>query len=283
MRVSAYAFRHWSMATVITASFRLSWALREDGFDSSAFGQNIMRQTLATYDSNSYLSFSDLGIDPQLDDEAVVDLPEAERATFASISFNPHEIEDSVIAEMCEHAPAFVDQEPTLTFRKSAEPKAILEIAASLWLLCQNPFLKKFLERYGERSADASLVFLSWLKTEVFPRLTRSARDPLFVLHFAHKDCRVEFIVPSNDVIVLASASESVHTAIPSAVMVVEKLAHLRVERVVYEYHVTSARWLPRFAVTQYGGILSDRRWLIALDRLAASLSIGARQKPGAD
>jgi hypothetical protein len=159
---------------------------------------------MATYDPNSYRTFSDLGIDLKLDNEAVVSVPESERAASAKISFNPHEIPSSVIAEMYEHAPVFVDQEPTLTFRKSAEPRAILEIAASLWLLCQNPFLKKFLERYGEKSADASLTFLSWLKTEVFPRLTQSARNPLFILHFEHKDCRVEFIVPSNDVNVLA-------------------------------------------------------------------------------
>jgi len=113
----------------------------------------------------------------------------------------------------------------------------ILTVLVSVWLLTSNPFSKKFLERFGEKSADAAIAFLSWLKDWVFTRVAQLNPKTLFVLEAAYKGCKVEFVTSSTDPATLIEATQRVHDAAQSAIALVDKLEHLGIQKLIYEYH----------------------------------------------
>jgi hypothetical protein len=54
----------------------------------------------------------------------------------------------------------------------------------------------------------------------------------------------------------------------------IDTLEHLRVIKLVYEFDLETQDWFPLHAATKYGGVISDRPYLIAIDELAG-LSVG--------
>jgi hypothetical protein len=220
------------------------------------------------YDLDRLPTFRDFGVDISLPIRGAYDPPETERVDAARLAYSPHEIPGAAIDEMLQQAPEFVARDAVLRLRKSAEPIPILTVLASVWLLTSNPFSKKFLERFGEKSGDAAISFLSWLKDRVFTKLAQLNRKTLFVLETAYKGCRVEFVTSSTDPAILIEATRCVHDAAQSAVVLVDKLEHLGIQQLVYEYHLPTKQWLPLHAATRRGGVISNRAALIALDQL---------------
>jgi cation transport regulator ChaC len=219
------------------------------------------------YDLDRLPGFQDLGVDISPPTESAYDLPETERIAEARLGYSPHEIPETAVEEMLEQAPEFVARDAALQGRKSAEPTPILTVLASVWLLISNPFSKKFLERFGEKSGDAAIAFLSWLKDRVFTKVAQLNPKTLFVLETAYKGCRVEFVTSSTDPAILIEATQCVHGAAQSAVALVDKLEHLGVQKLIYEYHLPTRKWLPLHAATRGRGVISDRPALIALDQ----------------
>lgn len=196
--------------------------------------------------------------------------PVDEQEQKAAIAYNPHEIPKEVIDQMLCGAPKTVGP-PVLVGRKSADPMPILAVAISLgWLLCV-PFAKKFGERLGDRlgeaTADRAVDLLAWLSTSVFARFSEIHREALFEFVVDELDCRVEFIVPSRDRIVLVAATETVHRAARRAKALVDRLAEDRPRKVVYVFDEASGEWWPHYVVTCRRGVLRDERFLIVLER----------------
>lgn len=218
------------------------------------------------YDLHRLPTFQDVGVDLALRIEPDA-LPETDRVSKAQLGFNPHEIPENVVEEMLEQAPEFVARDAVLQGRKSAEPIPILTVLVSVWLLVSNPFSKKFLERFGEKSAEAAISFLSWLKDQVFTKVAHLNPKTLFVLETAYKGCRVEFVTSSTEPAILIEATQCVHDAAQSATALVDKLEHLGIERLIYEYHLPTRKWLPLHAATRVRGAISDRAAMIVLDQ----------------
>ena len=220
------------------------------------------------YDLDRLPTFRDLGVDISLSGESAYDLPETERVVEARLGYSPHEMPETVVKEMLEQAPEFVAHDATLQGRKSAEPIPILTVFASVWLLMNNPFSRKFLERVGDKSGDAAIAFLSWLKDRVFTKLAHLNSKTLFVLETPYKGCTIEFVVASTEPATLIAATQCVHDAVKSATALVDKLEYLGVQELIYEYHQPTKTWLPLHAATRGGGVISNRTALIALDQL---------------
>ena len=231
------------------------------------------------YDLDRLPTFQDFGVDISTPFEIAYDAPETEKIAEARLAYSPHEIPETTIEEMLEQAPEFVARDAALQARKSAEPTPILTVLASLWLLTSNPFSKKFLERLGDESAVAAVAFFSWLKDRVFTKVAQLNPKTLFVLETAYKGCRVEFVTSSTDPAILIEATQSVHNAAQSAIVLVDKLEHLGIQKLIYEFHLPTKKWLPLHAATRGGGVISNRAALIVLDQLyQASLSVADSQ-----
>jgi hypothetical protein len=218
-----------------------------------------------SYDLDCLPTFQDIGVDISLPIESTYDLPDTERVAKARLGYSPHEIPETAIEAMLEQAPEFVARDAAEQARKSAEPIPILTVFASIWLLMSNPFSKKFLERFGERSADEAIAFLSWLKDRVFTKLNRKT---LFVLETRYEGCKVEFVISSTNPAILIEATQCVHDAAQSAIVLVDKLKHRGIQKLIYEYHLPTKKWLPLSAATREVGVISNRAALIALDQL---------------
>ena len=223
------------------------------------------------YDLDQLPTFQDLGVDTSFPHERTYDAPEVEEIAEAKLAYSPHEIPEAIIEEMLERAPEFVSRGAALQARKSAEPTPILTVLASLWLLTNNPFSKKFLERFGDKSADSAIAFISWLKERVFSKVSSLNAKTLFVLETPYKGCKVEFVISSVDPAILIEATQCVYEAAQSATALVDKLEHLGIQKLIYQYHSPTKKWLPLYAATRTGGVISNRSTLIALDQLEAT------------
>jgi hypothetical protein len=54
----------------------------------------------------------------------------------------------------------------------------------------------------------------------------------------------------------------------------IDRLESLELHRLIYEFDLTTRKWLPLHATSKTAGVISDRPYLIALDQMKG-LSIG--------
>ena len=218
------------------------------------------------YDPDAIPGFAEAGIDLGHLAEVEPNAEPTEAGEF-KLEYSPHEIPFEIVQEMLSTAPPSIQREPKYNVRKSADPQAILTLAVALHFVLA-PFSKKFLERFGDRAFDGCLSTVSWLKETVFERFSRLAREPLFVFATPYRGCAVQFVVPSKDPKILAEATDSVHLAGESACALISSITTWGPEKVVYKYDATAKLWIPLYVATRSRGVIADKRYLIALDRL---------------
>jgi len=237
---------------------------------------------MGLYDVKSLPKFKDLGVDFAAfitDDD--FEVAERRKGHQAQIAFSHHEIDARFVKELLQNAPGIVNPKTVRSLRKEADPIRIFTVLASIWLLASNPLSKKFLERYGEEAANASIAFFSWLSRSVFGKLRELGdRRVLFEFLANYKGCQVEFVVSSTDTAILCEASNSVHAAAQSAVKCIDYLEHAGLQKLVYEFDIKTSKWLPLHAVTKKFGVISDRPYLIAIDQMHG-LSVGGMISDG--
>lgn len=231
------------------------------------------------FDPTNLPTFADLGVDSYLSlDGRNEILPRFEDEPFRGhLAFNPHEIDRAIVLDMLESSPDFVAKQPLRSLRKTADPDplTIISLIVSIGILLYNPFSKKFLERYGERAADGSIAFFSWLSAKVFAALNDlKQKRVLFELVSEYKGCRVQFVTNSNDTAILCEASNSISRAASSAVALIDGAKHLEFQRLIYEFDLKTRKWLPLHATSKKVGVISDRPYLIAIDQMKG-LSVG--------
>jgi hypothetical protein len=192
-----------------------------------------------------------------------------------TISYNPHEISASVIEELLRNAPRQIARQPVLAGRKAADPLTILAMATSFSVLLSNPFTKKFSERLGEHAAESAAALLSWMNDRLITAFSRIEKEALFEFECIEGGCRVEFVVPSRDRLVVQRSVETVHGAAQSARALLRALRAFGPEKLVYRFDPKTLQWWPLYAATRTRGILRDERALIAAERLAAQPGTG--------
>ena len=228
------------------------------------------------YATKSYKRFKDLGIDfSNLIIDDVSSLPRNINEQI-QVSFCPFEIDRIIIDEILTDAPNMVMKQSARSIRKTGEPTlTIITILASIWFLTNNPFSKKFLERYGEKAADSSAQVFSWLFNRLFRKITELKGERVLV-EFAsdYSECHVQFVIPSKDVATLCEASKSIHMAGQSAINLINNHAHLELQKLIYEFDTEVKIWLPLHAVSKKFGVITDRPSLIAIDQMQG-LSMG--------
>ena len=224
------------------------------------------------YDSSKYASFSSVGCDIEnLTTGPITTTVDDTNPFSLTVSYNPHEIPSSVIEDLLRDAPPEVAREPALEARKSADPLTILAITASLGVLVNNPFSKKFAERLGERAADSTAALSSWLNERVVAAFSRLEKEALFEFRCQESGCRVEFVVPSKDRLVVQKSAETVDEAAKSARALLNALSRFGPEKLVYRYDPKTLQWWPLYAATRTRGIIKDARMLIAAERVPLS------------
>lgn len=237
---------------------------------------HFIAAVMGLYDGNKLPKFSDIGIDfAEVASDEAFEITKAHERYEAQIAYSPHEIYPEFINELLRDAPDIVNPKPKRSLRKEIDPIRIFTVLASIWLLASNPFSKKFLERYGEETANASIAFFKWLSRRVFGRIQDLGnRRVLFEFLSAYKNCQVEFVVASTDTVILCEASNSIHAAAQSAVRLIDYLEHTSIQKLVYEFDVATHKWLPLHATTKELGVIADRPYLVAIDQMRG-LSVG--------
>jgi hypothetical protein len=135
-------------------------------------------------------------------------------------------------------------------------------------VLLNNPFAKKFSERLGELAADSTADLASWLKDRVIAAFSRLEREALFEFECVESGCRVEFVVPSRDRLVVQKSVDSVHEAAVNARALLAALSRFGPEELVYRFDPKTLQWWPLYAATRARGVIEDERALIAAVRL---------------
>jgi hypothetical protein len=183
------------------------------------------------------------------------------------VTYNPHEISPAIIEDLLRDAPPGIARRAQLVARKAADPLTILSIATSVWVLANNPFGKKFAERLGERAADSAVDLTWWFKERLIATFSRLEKDALFEWDCIEGGCRVEFVVPSRDRLVVQKSAETVCEAAKHAEALLARLRQFRPEKLVYRFDPKTLQWWPLYAATRLRGVISrDERALIAAE-----------------
>lgn len=224
---------------------------------------------LGLYGPSQHRSFSSVGCDVEkLPVEPITARVDDTTRELFRLSYNPHEIPPPIIEDLLRDAPPQVARQATLVGRKAADPLTILAITTSVWVLLGNPFTKKFSERLGERAADSTADLSSWLKERVIAAFSRLEKEALFEFECVESGCRVEFVVPSRDRLVVEKSVDSVHEAAGNAHALLTALHQFGPEKLVYRFDPKTLRWWPLYAATRARGVIKDERVLIAAERL---------------
>lgn len=245
-------------------------------FSDAALGVYFVVGVMGLYDSGSLAKFSDFDIDVStLSPTAPEELQNQQPDAVATIEFNPDEGTSDVVHQILRDAPSFVSREPVEEFRKSAELLRTVNFWVSIILLTSNPFTKKFLERWGDKAADASFEFFKWFGTAV---LSLRKLDRL-VIKTEYKGCAIQFVLAHDESPdVVSHQINEIHQATDSACRLVEALEKLAPECVTFSYDLEAQTWFPLYAITRKAGIIADRPRLIAIDKLQGGLSLGGKR-----
>lgn len=243
---------------------------------------HFIAAVMGLYDVNKLPNFSDIGVEfADLTPDDDFEVPKTRERYQAQIAYSPHEIDPEFIRELLSDAPEIVDAKPVRSLRKEVDPIRIITILVSIWLLANNPFSKKFLERYGEETANGSIAFFKWLSRSVFAKIHElSGRRVLFEFQSGYKGCQVEFVVLFTDAPTLCEASNPIQSAAQSAIKLIDYLEHASLQKLVYEFEVKTRKWLPLHATSRKFGVITDRPYLIAIDQMRG-LSVGGLLKDG--
>jgi hypothetical protein len=243
---------------------------------------NFVVGVVGFYDPNRLPSFSSKAINIPSLPASAQEIPYNPQDVRACVEFNPHEISSDIISDMMKTAPACVESGVAEQFRKSELSLAILHISVSIWLLSQTPFGKKFQERLGEKTADASMEFLKWIAGPVMEKLRQlTGRDTRLVVSFRFKGCEVEFVLKGTEgPAITAEAMRAMEAAANESLILVEALAHAVPRRVTYGFDTADKKWFPLHASTRNEGIITSQPYLIALESLHGGLSVGGRRLP---
>lgn len=249
-------------------------------FQSPASGVGFVAGVIGVYGEDSYRAFKDVGIDASTSvDRAAALASLAEFALEAGIAFNPHEIPLATVEQMLAEAPTYVEREPSLQHRKAFATDPILTLMVQGAILLFNPFSKKFLERSGEKAADAAIQLSSWLAKTVFRKFSELTQKKVFFqILTPYKGCHLAFVVPSKDPNLLTDAMASVGDAVLAAIGIVDALSLWEVCTLTFEFDLNTKKWLPLHAATRKGGIIADRAQLIVIKGMQG-LSMGGFDK----
>ena len=228
---------------------------------------------LGYYDTSRYANFSAIGCDVEtLPAEPITATADDNNRVSFTISYNPHEIATELIEHLLKDAPPQFERKPTIVGRKAAEPLIILAITGSLSALLSTPFGKKLTERLGERTADGTAALSSWLKDRVIAAFSKLEKEALFEFDCIEDGCRIEFVVPSRDRLVVQTSADTVHEAARNAKALMRALSRFRPQKLVYRFDPKTMRWWPLYAATRLRGVIKDDRALIAAERLRLQL-----------
>ena len=224
---------------------------------------------LGLYDPSRRQSFASVGFHVENTPVEPIDAGVDDTAhELLTLSYNPHEIPPPIIDQLLQDAPPQVARHAALVGRKSADPLTILAIATSVSVLLSNPFSKKFSERLGEHAADATASLLSWMNDRLIATFSRLEKEALFEFQCTESGCRVEFVVPSRDRLVVQKSVEAVHQAANSARALLKVLRPFGPEKLVYRFDPKTLQWWPLYAATRARGVIRNERALIAAERL---------------
>lgn len=223
---------------------------------------------IGSYDPARAKSFRSVGVDAVPSPSANISMPAVDEREEVRVSFNPHEVQPEIIAELLAGAPSIISKRPVRAIRKAADPLTIVGVLVSVPLLAfLGGFGKSFGEglgkRLGEKSADA---VLSWFG-EVFSRIAAVVnKRVLFVFYSEDGECLIEFVIDSRDTKVLCEATRTAGAAAASAALLKERLRDLNVVKLVYSFDVDTWRWLPLHATSKKGVVVCDRPYLVSIE-----------------
>lgn len=233
---------------------------------------------IGRYSEENFRKFKDFNIDFSKLEDSLPELDFLLIGDDVEISYNPHEIESKMIEDILTDSPNIVSKKVKRSIRKEADPITILTFFVSIFVLTNNPFSKKFLEKYGEKSAEASISFFTWLQKKVFKKFSEIYSERvLFEFISPYKNCTAKFVIASKDVAILCEASDTIYKASRSAVKLIDYLEETQPETLVYQFNLEAKRWVPLYISTQKEGVITDQPYLIAIDQITG-LSLGGIQ-----
>jgi hypothetical protein len=227
---------------------------------------HFLAGVMGLYDTEAFPTFTDLEID--LSERLPVDelLAETEDEPFCHLLYDPHDIPPDLIAELFSDAPPFVTPiDETLVHKGTGDDQiAQIIILASKFLIAYNPLTKEFFGRVGSAAGDA---FVKWTKHSASKIYSRLKRRALFKWETEYQGCTADFMVDTENPEEIAAAVQQIADASSAAGALVRSLQQYGPERVAYLFDTPTEKWLPLYAVTKGIGIISDRPYLISLEK----------------
>lgn len=206
--------------------------------------------------------------------------PSLERLTDAGngrayLSFNPFELPLSLMEELLESSPDFVDSRLFQERRKSAEVTSVL-----LRFVMPAGFVFGVLQKVGGKTTElATESIFTWLKEQVMKSLgawsRQNHRTTMLILQTEIEGCLVEYVTSLKDELDRVEAASSVYTAFYESISIIQQLASYGPIRLVLEFSEQGNRWVPLYLVTRQG-VLADRPYLEVIR--ARGLSLASRE-----
>lgn len=227
---------------------------------------HFLAGVVGIYDTAAFPKFSDLNIDSSQRLPIHELCADAEEEPFCHLLYDPHDVPSELIAELYSDAPSFVTPtDETIVHKGTSEDQiAQIIILASKFLIAYNPLTKEFFGKVGSAAGDA---FVNWTKRSASKIYSRLKRRALFKWETEYQGCAAEFLVDTEDPVVIATAVQLLADASSAAGALVRSLQQYEPERVAYIFDTPTENWLPLYAVTRRRGVISDRPYLVSLEK----------------
>ncbi|MBK8943669.1 MAG: hypothetical protein IPM32_00220 [Ignavibacteriae bacterium] len=195
------------------------------------------------------------------------------------LALDSYSIEKNDYDDLIRNFPKFSPRTIEDRFYKAAEPIATFTIVSTIFLLLANPFSKKILETYGERTVKIIDEFYYYLKKHFFIKLLNKNYNRVIAeIESEYKKCKIFLVVDNKNADNIDVAIESIPEATFSACNFIENISDLEPTKICFIFKTKSNKWQPEYIVTSKKGVIIDKPILFMLEKYKG-LSVGGARR----
>lgn len=234
-------------------------------------GVRFVAAVMGYYGEKQRLRFEQFGVDPTLPVDSPSVLSGLPTDPWLDIATDPREVDSQWLKELLEDPPYRVKSR-RLSHNAAETVHELIRVGFPYVLLAWNPLAKTIGEEVGKKLCAAAFQWLRKLWTKLQER-----QDPIVVLESFQDGCEVSFNFRGKDVKRNYAAHDALSAGAAQAARLIRgiKANGRQPTSLVYEFDVDATRWFPAYAILEDGRIVKDRPFLIAVEQLPTTLSLG--------
>ena len=193
----------------------------------------------------------------------------------AHLALDQYSLEKEDYHDLINNLPSFLPRRIEDKLYKAAEPGTIITIVTSIFLLLANPFSKKILEIYGERTVQKIDEFYLFLKKHFFVKLLkRNYSRVLAEIESDYNKCQIFLAIDNSQANNLEYAIDTIPEAAASACNFIDKILDYEPTKICFVFKSDQNKWIPEYIITRKKGIIIDTPRLLILEKYKG-MSIG--------